>query len=1003
MQLNLQDPFRLLCTVLTTLFGGMATLGQGYFQQRVDHRIQVSLDDAAHVLRAWQEFDYTNHAPAALDTLWIHLWANAYSSRNTALCRQKDSQGDFDLHFAAPDERGFIDSLNFHGNGQELAWGLQANNPDIAWLALAEPLKPGGTVTISTPFRVKVPDARFSRLGHTGQAYYITQWYPKPAVYDAQGWHAMPYLDQGEFYSEFGSFDVTISLPANYVVGATGVLQDNPAEEAWMDSLAAVPLPSERSNVFPPSAKRMKTLRFVQESVHDFAWFADKRYLVRQGRVKLARSGRTVETRALFTPAYATLWADAVTYVNESVRLYSEWVGDYRYAQCTAVDGTIAAGGGMEYPMITIIGGAYTPKQLDEVIAHEVGHNWFYGMLASNERDHPWMDEGMNSFFEMRYMRERYGGGHSMDAMGIPVGWATGGRGIGGRELNELAYRFNARRNRDAPTASPSAQFGKLDYGTTVYMKSALIWEQLFRALGPERFDACTHAYFNAWAGRHPQPADVRASYEKASGEDLSWLFDELIGTADKVDVKAVRLKGDQLTYRSTAISGFPFPVTAWDGTDSLGTAWFRANQGKGSVTLPWPNASRARIDAGQQTLDIDRRNNEVRANGLPGRTQLPHLRFLAGLEREDRRTIYWAPALGYNTHDGWMAGVALTNTIFPSQRLEWAVAPLYGFQGGRMAGGGHIMWHADRIRSRMLRNVHVGISGFAATLYPAGSIDQWYQRVVPSVQFDPKLGDTGPEAFLRYRQVLLWHHAKGTYRGSLGEVPMDLTDERTFHEISANLNRGGGLHPYNLSLTFLEGAAFSRLSLEARWNAIYDRQKHRLTLRAFTGTFLDKDRQHLTPAMGWRMYWGSSDLLYDHLYIDRQYPGQNTAAQFSKDQGGFKTPTSVGTSDTWIAALNLELDFPFALPLAAFAGYGASPVTRVTQEGRTTDWAGNWEVGIGLRLWRDMVEVWVPLACSVDIRKEQEFRNFQFGDRIRFVLALEKMDPTQVLRKMAH
>ena len=254
---------------------------------------------------------------------------------------------------------------------------------------------------MDTPFRVKVPDGRFSRLGHTGQSYHITQWYPKPAVYDQDGWHAMPYLTQGEFFADFGRYEVSITLPANYIVGATGVLQEK-EERQWMDSLATRPAPERRSPKgaapFPPSATAWKTIRFAQDSVHDFAWFADKRFVVRKGSVVLPESGRTVTTWALYTPRNAALWENAVTYINEALLHYGQAVGDYPYAACTAVDGTISAGGGMEYPMITIIGNMSSAESLDNVIAHEVGHNWFQGVLASNEREHPWLDEGLNSY-----------------------------------------------------------------------------------------------------------------------------------------------------------------------------------------------------------------------------------------------------------------------------------------------------------------------------------------------------------------------------------------------------------------------------------------------------------------------------------------------------------------------------------------------------------------------------------------------------------------------------
>src|SRR5690606_7611636 len=158
----------------------------------------------------------------------------------------------------------------------------------------------------------------------------------------------------------------------------------------------------------------------------------------------------TIDTWTMFTPKNAALWENSIEYVNESVRLYSEWIGDYPYDACTAIDGTISAGGGMEYPMITIIGNMPGKESLDNVIAHEVGHNWFYGILASNERDHPWMDEGINSFYELRYMRERYPAGGF--ALQLPFLKRMADEVTDGHRFEkELMYRFNARRNLDQP------------------------------------------------------------------------------------------------------------------------------------------------------------------------------------------------------------------------------------------------------------------------------------------------------------------------------------------------------------------------------------------------------------------------------------------------------------------------------------------------------------------------------------------------------------------------
>lgn len=978
-----------------------STIAQATFQQRVDHRIEVRLDDVRHQLHAYQAFDYHNNAPHALDTLWVHLWPNAYSGPGTALCEQLDGHNDFSLHFAPRNMLGGIDSLDFRSNGRPLRWGYHARHTDIGWVAMEQPLEPGTSITITTPFRVQVPSASFSRLGHAGQAYYISQWYPKPAVYDQDGWHAMPYLTQGEFYSEFGSYDVSITLPGNYVVGATGELQDA-QEIAFMDSLAAAPPSFTLGNggdPFPPSSLRTKTIRFVQDGVHDLAWFADKRFLVKKGQVDLPRSGRTIDTWALFTPSNGLLWQEATTYINESVRLYSEWVGDYPYAACTAVDGQLAAGGGMEYPMITLINTPNSAFDLDVVIAHEVGHNWFYGILGSNERDHPWMDEGVNSYYEQRYLETRYPDRRVQDVHGVPCGFLTRHRGLSHRERNELLYAINARRNLDRPLTATSTAFSELDYGTTVYAKGALVMDQVATTMGLERFDSCMQRYFDEWKFRHPGPRDL----VRALGEP-SYLND-LLGVT-KVDVRAAGLRHDtaRIAFRG---SYFPAPVNTYPRDVATYIDWSPPSDVPlRRVDVPLTSSAKDRytVDGIGRTLDIDRRNNMQRAQGLFRRTRLPEVKFLAGIERSDRRSIYWTPVIGRNAYDGWMPGLMLHNTTFPSQRLEWAAAPLFGTESGRLAGGARIQWHHDRLRGGPLQNIHVGLSSFRASLWSSGDVEQWYQRLVPSLQLDLRSRSNSVRTNVQARSIWLQHRAVGTEQRPVainGEwAPVDLTAEDLFHELRVQTVRTNGLHPFNVQLIGLHHQQFTRAALDAQWSAIYDRSKHRISLRAFTGVFL-RNNGLTDPAMGWRMHWGSSDLLYDHLYFEREPTGRNRSLQFNKDQGGFKTPTATGTSDSWIAAVNMELDLPIPLPLCFFSSYGMAPYTTIRGQERTEGVIGQWELGLGLRMWRDMVEVWMPLAFSTDIRAEQELRDRSFGDRIRIVFALEKMDPTQAMRKL--
>ncbi|MFN5181679.1 MAG: M1 family metallopeptidase, partial [Bacteroidota bacterium] len=408
-----------------------------YFQQQVNYKIDVELNDKSHILNAFINIEYINNSPDTLKYIYFHFWPNAYKNNKTALAKQLRENGELKMEFLKPSDSGWIDSLNFETNGIKLKLEYDKKNIDIAKLILDKPLPPTQKITLSTPFRVKLPSARISRLGHIGQAYAITQWYPKPAVYDNKGWHPIPYLDQGEFYSEYGNFEVEITLPENYVVGATGDMVENQNELSWLElkinqTKSKIQKREELKKLiekdksilidtlfFPKSSSIKKTLVFKQQNVHDFAWFADKRFNVIKDEVELPHTKNTVTCWSLFTDNNFDLWLNSPEYLKDATYYYSLWNGDYPYKQVTAVDGTISAGGGMEYPNITIIGETENEAALENVIMHEVGHNWFYGILGSNERNHAWMDEGINSFNELRYTRTKYPQGKFGEQFGI--------------------------------------------------------------------------------------------------------------------------------------------------------------------------------------------------------------------------------------------------------------------------------------------------------------------------------------------------------------------------------------------------------------------------------------------------------------------------------------------------------------------------------------------------------------------------------------------------------
>ena len=519
---------------LAFLIGNNLFAQKPYFQQEANFTINAKLDDRRHKLTGDVRIEYTNNAPDPLSILYFHLWANAFDSKKSAYAKQELRNGKTNFYFAKGNQEGGFSDLDFKIDGKKCAVDIDPSNPDIAKLTLNKPLSTGQKITISTPFTLKIPYA-FSRLGHVSQQYLMTQWYPKPAVYDAQGWHAMPYLDQGEFYAEFGNFDVTLTLPENYVVGATGILQTDSESEFLSEKSKNTEGVLARLNKdlksglindsFPKSSEKLKTIRFTAEKIHDFAWFADKRFLVQKSQVAL-KSGKKVATYTYFTPKYASNWSKSSEYVNRAVAFYSEQVGEYPHPQASAVMSDASIEGGMEYPMITVLSGDFDAKSLDITLAHEVGHNWFQGILASNERDNAWLDEGLNSFYEHRYDKQFYppkGGEKEANTEG--VGFLFKGSGY---TLETFANDYRIKNGKNQSVLLTSDSLTPINY-YGAYTKPVQALEKIEKLLGKNAFDDIMQAYYRDWQFKHPQPNDFYA-YWKNKENALSILQAELAG-----------------------------------------------------------------------------------------------------------------------------------------------------------------------------------------------------------------------------------------------------------------------------------------------------------------------------------------------------------------------------------------------------------------------------------------------------------------------------------------
>lgn len=497
---------------------------QDYWQQQVDFKIDASLDDQKHGVKGFATIDYTNNSPDKLDFIWFHLWPNAYKDTTTAFAKQLLQDKDGAQRLAAIKDKGYIDSLRFTANGQQLKTEPHPQYIDIVKVYLPQPLESGKKITITTPFYTKLATYN-SRSGHDGQSYMVCQWYPKPAVYDRTGWHAMPYLDQGEFYNDFGNYAVNITTPSVYIVGATGNLQTE-AELAQYKTIgkANVAAKSITNKIAYKPSGTTKTLSYKADNVSDFAWFADKGFVVEYDTLQLP--SRTVDVFTYHHPDGNKNWVNSTNYVKEGARHYSSYIGEYPFPVAQAVEGPKNdMSGGMEYPMITLITSPQADSAyLDGVITHEVGHNWFPMALSSNERDHAWMDEGLNTYFQFRYEAERY---KTNDIFGNQIPKEVKQRPV--KEFQDIVYNALSKIPMEMPIETPSADFtNKEEYGIVEYIKTSVWMHYLEIEFGREAIDKAFHAYYDQWKFKHPYPDDFKAALEKSLGKDLTPYFDLL-------------------------------------------------------------------------------------------------------------------------------------------------------------------------------------------------------------------------------------------------------------------------------------------------------------------------------------------------------------------------------------------------------------------------------------------------------------------------------------------
>jgi hypothetical protein len=927
----------------------LQAIGQfAYWQQEVHYTIDVSLNDTEHTLEGFLKLRYINHSPDTLRFIWFHVWPNAFKNDRTAFTEQALQNGETDFYFSSREKRGYINRLDFRVANNTLKTEDHPQHIDIIKVYLPAPLLPGQETEINTPFHVKLP-ANFSRGGHTGHAYQVTQWYPKPAVYDRTGWHPMPYLDQGEFYSEFGSFDVRITVPEGYVVAATGDLQ-NESEKEWLKTKADIAnqTPEAKSKKAPskfvakkpvpkkpiakkPVAKKtsstakkktpvqrkpadeladkpvrvqrpsqtFKTLQFKQNNVHDFAWFADSAFIVKQDTIQL-KSGRVVQAMSFYRSGKSEGWGKSIQYIKDAVHFRSNAIGEYPYNVVSVVEAKMGFEGGMEYPTITSISPGMDEKQLDMTIEHEIGHNWFYGILASNERDHPWMDEGVNTYYDNRYKAIKYPNPDypKWVQKRLPD------------NFEELPVDGLAKIKKDQPVATHSADFTSLNYMVMSYLKTGFLVQHLENAIGAQRFDSCMQAYYRQWQFKHPYPQDFQKSFTVGDGKAVQSFFDSL--------------------------------------------------QQKGGIN----------------PMARHKRWKPV---------------FLFSLKDYDSvNYLNWMPAIGYNTYDRFMIGLALHNYTIPTHKLQYFLAPMYATGSKQLSGLGRIgyTWRPNTTFDKI--DLSVSGSHFSTqegTDSLGEKINTGFYKIAPALRltFNNKNIRSSLDKWLEWRTFFIWENSfRYVLKSSDGEFyPTEgKTTNRYLNQLTFNIADYRILYPYDIQLQVQQGEGFYRATATGNYFFNYA-NKGGLQMRLFAAKFGYIGEKTLSKQFSTLVYQpkltavrGNEDYTYSNYFIGRNEPDGFLSQQIMVRDGGLKLRTDLfqglqGRSDNWIASMNLNTTLPkgllpLNLPVKIFldAGTYADAWKKDAPTSRFL-----YVAGLQLTLFNDLIQVYAPVLYSKEFR----------------------------------
>ena len=571
-----------------------------YWQQHVDYKMEVDMNVENFQYTGIQKLVYTNNSPDTLTRVYYHLYFNAFqpgSEMDMRLQNIVDPDGRMTtaektsrIATLTETEIGYLHPISLKQDGVNVSFNEEGT---VLVVDLVKPIPAGGKTTFDMEFKGQVPVQirRSGRNNKDGVALSMSQWYPKLAEYDFEGWHADPYIAR-EFHGVWGDFDVKLTIDKTYIVGGTGYLQ-NPQEIGHGYEASGTKIKKQKGKTL--------TWHFKAPMVHDFMWAADPEYVHDTLQME---DGPTLHFLYKNDEKFKDTWTKVQPLTEKAMRFFSKNIGEYPYDQYSVIQG---GDGGMEYAMATLITGGDKPGSVIGTMIHELAHSLFQHILATNEAKHEWMDEGFTSFISALCSNEIREQNKENPFEGSYKG-----------------YYYLVNSGKEQPQTTHADRYdANTPYGISAYSKGAIFLSQLGYVIGQDKLMEALKKYYADFKFKHPVPNDIKRSAEKVSGIELDWYLTDWTQTTNTIDyrVKEVVADGKKTNISLERNGLMPMPIDVLvvynDGTQETFYAPLRMMRGE--KENPYPQLKRTVLEDWPWTnptygFSVDRPLEDIKA-----------------------------------------------------------------------------------------------------------------------------------------------------------------------------------------------------------------------------------------------------------------------------------------------------------------------------------------------------------------------------------------------------